>query len=101
MLADILGRPLTLRAGGDVGPALGAARLAQLAVEPGAALADVCPLPPVLAVREPHAARHAYYRDRRQPLFRQLYRQLKPVYLADAAGSGDRPLPAAAREGTR
>jgi xylulokinase len=80
MLADILGRPLTLRAGGEVGPALGAARLARLAVEPGASLAEVCPMPERLAVREPDMARHAYFRERRQPLFRALYRQLKPVY---------------------
>ena len=91
MLADILGRPLTLRAGGDVGPALGAARLAHLAAEPGASLADVCPMPAVHAVREPHAARHAYYRERRQPLFRQLYRQLKPLYSFVAPGSEIHP----------
>jgi xylulokinase len=91
MLADILGRPLTLRAGGDVGPALGAARLAHLAAEPGASLAEVCPMPPVLAVREPHAARHAYYRERRQPLFRQLYRQLKPLYSSVAPGGDIHP----------
>jgi xylulokinase len=80
MLADILGRPLTLRAGGDIGPALGAARLAHLAAEPGATLDQVCPRPPVLAVHEPQSSRHIYYRETRQPLFRQLYRQLKPVY---------------------
>ena len=32
ILADVLGRPLTYHAGGDVGPAFGAARLARLAV---------------------------------------------------------------------
>ncbi|RDD82158.1 xylulokinase [Dyella tabacisoli] len=85
MLADILGRPLTLRAGGEVGPALGAARLAHLAIEPGATLDQVCPRPAVIAVREPRQARHLYYRESRQPLFRQLYRQLKPVYSAAAA----------------
>ncbi|WP_333676186.1 xylulokinase [Dyella sp.] len=80
MLADIIGRPLTLRAGGEVGAALGAARLAHLAAEPGAKLEDVCEMPEITAVREPDAGRHAYYREQRQPMFRALYRQLAGVY---------------------
>jgi xylulokinase len=80
MLADIIGRPLTLRAGGEVGAALGAARLAHLAAEPGAVLDDVCEMPAITAVREPDPARHAYYREQRQPRFRALYRQLAGVY---------------------
>lgn len=82
MLADIIGRPLTLRAGGEVGAALGAARLAQLAAEPGASLTDVCEMPEIMSVREPDPSRHAYYRERRQPVFRKLYRQLAGVYRA-------------------
>ena len=74
MLADIAGRPLELRAGGDVGAALGAARLARLAAEPGAKLEEVCAMPPLVTVHEPNAARHAYYRQARQPLFRAAYR---------------------------
>ncbi|WP_266160296.1 xylulokinase [Dyella silvatica] len=94
MLADMLGRPLTLRAGGEVGPALGAARLAHLAVEPGATLEQVCPRPPLLAVREPRPSHHMYYRETRQPLFRQLYRQLKPVYSASSSvANAARPIP--------
>jgi xylulokinase len=80
MLADIIGRPLTLRAGGEVGPALGAARLAQLAALPGATAAEVCTLPNVIAVCEPEPSRHAYYREHRQPRFRALYRQLALLY---------------------
>jgi len=80
MLADIIGRPLTLRSGGEVGPALGAARLAQLAAQPGAALADVCRLPDVIRVCEPDAARHSYFRERRQPRFRALYQPLATVH---------------------
>jgi xylulokinase len=80
MLADIIGRPLTLRSGGEVGPALGAARLAQLAAQPGATLADVCRLPDVIRVCEPDAARHSYFRERRQPRFRALYRPLAAVH---------------------
>jgi len=80
MLADIIGRPLTLRAGGEVGPALGAARLAHLAAQPGAALSDVCRLPDVIRVCEPNAARHGYYRERRQPRFRALYQPLATIH---------------------
>lgn len=84
MLADLSGRALTLREGGEVGPALGAARLAHLAVEPHARLADVCPQPPVVAVREPDPERHAWYRDVRRPTFRALYRALEPVFATGA-----------------
>ncbi|WP_206999104.1 xylulokinase [Trinickia mobilis] len=84
MLADIFGRPLTLRAGGEVGPALGAARLAHLALEPAASLDAICPTPEIVAVREPDRARHAWYRDERRPTFRALYRALEPVFAANA-----------------
>ncbi|WP_126282371.1 xylulokinase [Burkholderia stagnalis] len=84
MLADLSGRALTLRSGGEVGPALGAARLAHLALEPDAPLDAVCLQPPVVAVREPDMARHAWYRDARRPTFRALYRALEPVFAAGA-----------------
>ncbi|HDR9360434.1 TPA: xylulokinase, partial [Burkholderia vietnamiensis] len=84
MLADLSGRALTLREGGEVGPALGAARLAQLACEPAASLDDVCPQPPVVAVRVPDRERHAWYRDVRRPTFRALYRALEPVFATGA-----------------
>ena len=80
MLADIIGRPLTLRAGGEVGPALGAARLAQLAAQPGATVTEVCRLPEVIRVCEPSAARHSYFRERRQPRFRALYQALATLH---------------------
>lgn len=91
MLADILGKRLVLRAGGEVGPALGAARLARLAVEPGASLDEVCPMPAITAVREPDAARHAYFLQTRHPLFRRAYEQLKPLYTDAARGDAFRP----------
>jgi xylulokinase len=80
MLADILGKKLVLRSGGEVGPALGAARLARLAVDTDATLDEVCPMPEVTAVREPDAARHAYFLQTRHPLFRRSYERLKPLY---------------------
>jgi xylulokinase len=86
MLADIIGRPLTLRDGGEVGPALGAARLARLAVEPGVTVAEICGMPRTTAVCEPQASRRDYYLERRQPRFRALYRQLAAVYRERSAG---------------
>jgi xylulokinase len=83
MLADISGRPLTLRAGGEVGPALGAARLAHLALEPDAPLDAICPTPEILAVREPDMVRHAWYSNERRPNFHALYKALEPVFSAD------------------
>ncbi|MEP7184597.1 MAG: xylulokinase [Rhodanobacter sp.] len=84
MLADILGRPLQQCVGGDVGPALGAARLAWLAVEPGQTWAAVCPAPPVIRTFLPDPERHRFFCEDRFPLFRRFYRQLRPLF-ADAA----------------
>ncbi len=78
MLADISGQQLDYRTGGDVGPALGAARLAQIALHP-----DVPPatLLPQLAIEQQHvpdASRHAWYQPRRET-FRRIYQQLLPL----------------------
>ncbi|WP_408591591.1 xylulokinase [Novosphingobium sp.] len=55
IIAASLGVPLVYLEGGEVGPALGAARLAQIAVT-GASIADACPSPPVRHVIEPDAS---------------------------------------------
>lgn len=91
MLADILGKRLVLRSGGEVGPALGAARLAHLAVNPQATLEEVCPMPAVTATYEPDAARHAYFLQTRHPLFRRTYEQLKSLTTDAARGDDFRP----------
>ncbi|MES1156846.1 MAG: xylulokinase [Alphaproteobacteria bacterium] len=52
VLAAALQRPLAYRAGSEVGPAYGTARLARLAAT-GEAIEDVCAPPPVRAVIEP------------------------------------------------
>jgi xylulokinase len=52
ILAAVLGVRLTYSEGGEVGPALGGARLAQIAVT-GAAPEDICTKPAVTAVIEP------------------------------------------------
>ncbi|HGY2644641.1 TPA: xylulokinase [Klebsiella aerogenes] len=78
MLADISGQQLDFRTGGDVGPALGAARLAQLAVNHDAAFSDLLPQLPLEQAHLPDAQRFARYAPRRET-FRQIYQQLKPL----------------------
>ena len=77
LIASALERRLVLRAGGDVGAALGAARLARLAA--GADPASVCAAPPVLFVFEPDPALAGLLRERR-PAFAAVYRQLKDTF---------------------
>ncbi|POP45266.1 xylulokinase [Superficieibacter electus] len=78
MLADISGHQMDYRTGGDVGPALGAARLAQLAMNPQRSLADLLPQLPLEQAHVPDSVRHARYAERRET-FRQIYQQLLPL----------------------
>ncbi|WP_347253651.1 xylulokinase [Leminorella grimontii] len=78
MLADVSGQALEYRTGGDVGPALGAARLAQIAVNPSVPLAEFCPPLPLEQRHEPNATLHEEYREKRET-FRRLYQQLLPL----------------------
>ncbi len=78
MLADISGHQMDYRTGGDVGPALGAARLAQLAMNPERPLSELLPQLPLEQTHAPDAAHHARYAERRET-FRQIYQQLLPL----------------------
>ena len=78
MLADISGQQLDYRTGGDVGPALGAARLAQLTQHKEAAFSDLLPQLPLEQAHRPDAGRVAHYAPRRET-FRQIYQQLLPL----------------------
>ena len=78
LIAAALGKPLTYREGGAVGPALGAARLAQVACGAGT-IQGSCAPPPVLETIEP-TSRYADYFAERQPRFRALYTALKPHF---------------------
>lgn len=62
LLADALQLPLARPAGAETGPALGAARLAQLAH--GADTREVLATPPIAARFEPHPARGALLQQR-------------------------------------
>jgi xylulokinase len=80
ILASVLDRPLRYTAGGDVGPAFGAARLARLAVtgeDPG----SVCTTPPLERVVEPDAASRQRYAQRLE-VYRTLYLQLRESFAA-------------------
>jgi len=78
ILAAVLGRPLTYHAGGEVGPAFGAARLGRLAATGEDPLA-VCTPPPVDQVIEPDKALAAQYAEK-LPRFRRLYRELREEF---------------------
>lgn len=74
LLADISGVAMEYRTGGDVGPALGAARLARMSRYPGVSPAELLPVLPLESRYMPRAERHDFYRQR-QALFRALYQQ--------------------------
>jgi xylulokinase len=78
ILASVLGRPLIYRDGGEVGPALGAARLAQLG-KTGGPIEDICPAPPIRAVIEPDDRLSDTYAAK-LPMFRSLYNNLKSAF---------------------
>jgi xylulokinase len=78
MLADISGQRLEYRSGGDVGPALGAARLAQIALNPHRPLNELLPELPLEQVHQPDAERHQRYAEQRKT-FHKLYRCLLPL----------------------
>ena len=78
MLADISGQTLDFCSGGDVGPALGAARLAMLAMSPERDVAELLPTLPLEQRHEPNAAQHDAYRLKRE-VFAELYRRLVPM----------------------
>jgi xylulokinase len=75
ILASVLGRPLVYRAASEVGPALGAARLARLCVT-GEAVATVCTAPPAAWTAQPEAALADHYAPRLEA-FRDLYQRLR------------------------
>ena len=82
MLADATGLQVVRHADAEVGPSLGAARLAWLAIDQAPAVA-VCTAPALLAVHEPDVQRHAWF-DTRRRRFASLYAQLEPCFPAAA-----------------
>jgi xylulokinase len=82
LIASALDLPLALRAGGEVGAALGAARLGQLAADPRATVTAVCPPPPIVELAEPVAAWQPAL-TARLARFRALYPALHPLFRTD------------------
>jgi xylulokinase len=80
LLAHCLDRPVVRYVGGAAGPAIGAARLARMALT-GEPPAEVCGKPAVLDVLEPDAALAAAYAERFEA-FTALYRSLTPEFAA-------------------
>ncbi len=78
ILASALGRPLVYRDGGEVGPAYGAARLAQLA-DTGSSIEAVCTAPAILHVADPDEALVELFAERISK-FRSLYQNLKSAF---------------------
>jgi xylulokinase len=83
LLAAALNRPLTYRLGGEVGAALGAARLGRLALG-GERIEDVCVAPPIDRVVQPDAALSALLAVRRRTFVR-LYQDLKNTFVESSA----------------
>lgn len=75
-IAAAMNMPLVYLQGGEVGPALGAARLAQLAVD-GGTPAEICVAPPVAHVIAPDAALHSKLASK-QAAFRGAYANITP-----------------------
>ncbi|UXN36664.1 xylulokinase [Avibacterium paragallinarum] len=76
LLADITGRTLEYRTGGDVGPALGAAKLAQIALNPKEEISTYCRNLPLEEVYTPNPQAHEQYQQKRER-YHQLYQRLK------------------------
>lgn len=79
MLADVFNKKLVYRAGGDVGPALGAARLAHLAISGQDKILEICPVPGLIQTHLPNSEKHASYAVKREK-FQKLYVQLKDLF---------------------
>ncbi|RKF14280.1 xylulokinase [Alginatibacterium sediminis] len=79
MLADITGESLRYCKGGEVGPALGAARLAKLGVNPDLSLDDVCPSPELVQIHEVNIERHNAYQSS-QARYQELYQRLADFF---------------------
>ncbi|WCE32518.1 xylulokinase [Vibrio sp. SCSIO 43137] len=79
MLADIFEIKLAYRSGGEVGPALGAARLAKLATTDNVTVADICPVPELVEVHTPNKEKSTLFKQKRQT-YQKLYGQLKDLF---------------------
>jgi xylulokinase len=85
LLACALERRLVIRDAADVGPALGAARLAALAVRQGTPR-ELCLPPPIMHIIEPEPTQVGRLRERSER-FRSLYRVLREHFPREVTDS--------------
>lgn len=84
IIADVLGNPVLYRDGGEVGPGLGAARLALLGkrqedgLDIEALIQRYCHLPKVIEQHQPQRSMANYYQTKHQ-LYKALYLQVQPL----------------------
>ena len=78
LLANVLNLPLNFREGGDVGPALGAARLARRSDRPELPVTEVFPVPELVRSHEPIEKEVVRLHERRET-FRKLYQRVKDL----------------------
>ncbi|MFY0664953.1 MAG: xylulokinase [Natronospirillum sp.] len=80
IIADVLQRPLHFREGGEIGPGLGAARLAALMVEGDTPehIARICPPPSIMQTHTPNESKALYFQDK-LARYRQLHQHTQPL----------------------
>lgn len=76
LLANIFGVTMDYREGGEVGPSLGAARLAAIAVNSQTRLEEICFKPKIITRFEPNFNDADYYQEKRQQ-FQSLYERVQ------------------------
>jgi xylulokinase len=79
LMANVLNTKITFRNGGEVGPALGAARLAQLAMEPELSIEQICPQPEAVQIHTPNTSTQQIFEQRRT-VYCQAYPQLRMLF---------------------
>ena len=82
LIADTLNIPIIFCDGGEVGPGLGAAKLAQVAIEKQTSIDTICHTPDMIARYQPNHERHAML-VKRQRRFANIYQQLNPLFIQE------------------
>ncbi|WP_191602689.1 xylulokinase [Marinomonas algicola] len=76
LLADVCNMPMAYREGGEIGPSLGAARLAALSILGPDALKNICGKPKLIKMYQPNPKKTARYLDKKER-FHSLYQRVK------------------------
>lgn len=79
LIADVTQQQVNYCEGGEVGPALGAAKLAQLAMDKNSCIEQLCPVPNLVQQHQPNPVLKTYY-DNRRSKFRKLYSALETSF---------------------